>query len=309
MSTTTTNLGLTKQTGSEYYSIDVVNTNLDKIDAGCVNTSTAQTIAGIKTFTDGITAYPRGWHNIAKTGMTQGKYYKFAEINNTNNGCFHILEFQQSSNTSMSYGKLLIRGSTSDTTAVWLVRQDTGANSTLSLTAIYVGVSNSKICLAWKKESPYGNIMWRATMGNNYSAILTNEANITALEDTSIVELSDLSSWTNVQNPFDGSVHSYGNETISGNKTFVNQPIFNQRLNRPGTDTSQFANLQCTDDDKTVVPSATIAYPKIRFADKNDVFVGAIEFRHNTDGTYSIVGIVLNANGTQKQVELVKGNA
>ena len=54
MSTNTTNLSLVKQTGSEYYSIDVVNTNLDKIDAGCVNVSGTQTITGVKTFTSDI---------------------------------------------------------------------------------------------------------------------------------------------------------------------------------------------------------------------------------------------------------------
>ena len=54
MSTNTTNLQLTKQAGSEYYSIDVVNANLDKIDAGCVNVTGSQTISGQKTFSEKV---------------------------------------------------------------------------------------------------------------------------------------------------------------------------------------------------------------------------------------------------------------
>lgn len=54
MATTTTNLALTKSAGSENYSIDIVNANLDKIDAGCVNVSQAQTIAGVKTFANDV---------------------------------------------------------------------------------------------------------------------------------------------------------------------------------------------------------------------------------------------------------------
>lgn len=163
------------------------------------------------------------------------------------------------------------------------------------------GATSSSIILKTIVGSYEGKVAIETNGTNDWMTIQSVRAyNSNNTQD--VVTIGSLQASTDV-------VHTTGNETIAGNKTFTNQPTFNQRLNRPGTDTSQFANLLCTDDDKTLTPTTTIAYPKIRFADKNDIFVGAIEFRHNTDGTYSIVGIVLNANGTQKQVELVRGNA
>lgn len=99
MSTSTTNLSLTKQAANEYYSIDVVNTNLDKIDSGCVNVSQAQDITGYKKFISSITRKATNV-NMSTTPSSQETAVHFDGLDNNNTPIVRFRTYHETSGAS-----------------------------------------------------------------------------------------------------------------------------------------------------------------------------------------------------------------
>lgn len=196
MSTNTTNLSLVKQTGSEYYSIDVVNANLDKIDAGCVNVSQAQTITGDKTFapssTGAVTCVAEGNQNN-KRPIYRVKMTSLPNGSNPASGIWSGLQFTNANDAEV--GSVTFNRSTNGLSNIHLYVKNTGGTAT----SFKVNNGDSTAYMT----GPY----------RTYNASYTGD----------IVTIGSLQSSTDV-------VHTSGNESIGGTKTFTYQVWLNNTL-------------------------------------------------------------------------------
>lgn len=182
MSTNTTNLQLTKQAGSEYYSIDIVNANLDKIDAGCVNVSQAQRITGDKTFSKPITVLPNDGTarcRCLNTSLIRGTIPSADTVS----GGFSTLNNNQDTLMGLNHTIMTSGAGRSN----WFVRDY--ANSNYKEVALFSG----------------GYLI---APNRTYNASNTSD----------VVTIGSLQASTDV-------VHTSGNETIAGQKTFTSPGV------------------------------------------------------------------------------------
>ena len=131
MSTNTTNLQLTKQAGSEY-SIDVVNANLDKIDAGCVNVTGNQTISGQKTWS-GLGQFNG---NLRITNQYCTEYLRNTVVDITSPPAYslesHDIVFEDKNGTTIGRMRFWV-GSAGQTVLQLETRDNNGNNRYISL--------------------------------------------------------------------------------------------------------------------------------------------------------------------------------
>jgi len=100
-------------------------------------------------------------------------------------------------------------------------------------------------------------------------------------------------------------VRTTGNQTIGGTKTFstINVGYFTI----PGADGQRRIQINRSDDDLDVVPSANIPYPIISWNDKDGDIMGGLYISHNIDGTTSITAITRNSDKSLKYEAISKG--
>ena len=192
MSTNTTNLQLTKQAGSEYYSIDVVNANLDKIDAGCVNVTGSQTISGQKTFSE-------------KVIISNQKTLHFSESTNRAININTQSYTDRTTNPSSKIDFDICRLQAGDyAVSVWnTIINTSGARETK------IGLYNGS-ALQWLtlKSNSLGGDVYVIAPVRTYSASNTSD----------VVTIGSLQASTDV-------VHRTGNENISGVKIFTSPGV------------------------------------------------------------------------------------
>ena len=169
------------------------------VDPRIVHTTGNETVAGTKTFSSGVNAYPAGWHTISKS-MTVGQYCVFARINpaNLGPGHFHIADFVQSSNTSNCYGRLMFKADRTGPLPMWIYRKNVGSNSPLDVGNIVVLTDASTVYLAWKKTATYGTLVSREVMDINYGGpqSLGGASNIQYYAQADMTILDNLDGYT-----------------------------------------------------------------------------------------------------------------
>lgn len=169
------------------------------VDPRIVHTTGNETVAGNKTFSNGVNAYPTGWHTISKS-MTVGQYCVFARINpaNLGPGHFHIADFVQSSNTSNCYGRLMFKADRTAPMPMWIYRKNVGSNSPLDVGSIVVLADASMVYLAWKKTATYGALVSREVMDINYGGpqSLGGASNIQYYAQADMTILDNLDGYT-----------------------------------------------------------------------------------------------------------------
>lgn len=279
MSTNTTNLQLTKQAGSEYYSIDVVNANLDKIDAGCVNVTGSQTISGQKTFSNKVT-------------ISNQKTLHFSE---STNRAININTQSYTNRTTNPSSKIdfdICRLQAGDyAVSVWnTIINTSGARETK------IGLYNGS-ALQWltlKSDSLGGNAYVTAPV-RTYSASNTSD----------VVTIGSLQASTDV-------VHTSGTETIGGNKTFTNAVNINYGGNSTALYVSTFGNyriMQLKAKDYDVTDGVQHFLPSIlTLNDKNDVVLFRIGAYSFPNGRVQIKTYVRNSDGSFKEAVLAEGD-
>ena len=229
-----------------------------------VRTANAQTIGGIKTFTDGIIAYAQGWHGTYGNNQAQGQWAIFAKIHPTSVGGYHYIEFTQNSNTAVAYGTLTIHESAVTPFPVWINRVSRGSNDPLgNANSVTVLSDGTDLYLAWKRETPYGGLGARSFFGSSYGAVRVPDQNITWYDAADRTVLSTLDGYT-VHDPEDREVRTVGVQDIAGDKRF----LANMALKKNNLDVS-------------VAPSSN-QYWGLIFTDKNDKEFGGLRAAYPT---------------------------
>ena len=156
-----------------------------------VHRTTNETIRNIKTFTDGIIAYPSGWHQIL-SNQSAGEYVHFATYNGSL-GWNALLEFMSSSNNGCEYGLLgLSNGGDTEPTAndaTWFVRGcGNAANKVLFQKNLYIchNAGSNEWHLVMYKHDMYGNASYRVKMENGYGNNGSPESKIIAVTPTAV---------------------------------------------------------------------------------------------------------------------------
>lgn len=163
----------------------------DEVTNNLVHRTANETISSIKTFTDGIIAYPSGWHQILNN-QSAGEYVHFATYNGSN-GWNALLEFMSSSNNGCEYGLLGISngGDTEPTTndAAWFVRGCGAApNKILFQKNLYIchNAGSNEWHLVMYKHDTYGSASYRVKMENGYGANGSPESKIIAVTPVAV---------------------------------------------------------------------------------------------------------------------------
>lgn len=264
-----------------------------------------ETINGIKTFGQGIIAYPEGWHPCATT-TPQNKWGIFAKIICSSIGAYHIFEFTQSSNTATAYGRLMVHEQANAPSPVWLERAGQGANNPLSNSNDIVVLSDgTDLYLAWKCIPPYGRLVCRESFGMSYSAVRSINYNVTYYTNEQATILDNLNGYT-VYEPLDYAVNVSNNQTISGTKTFTpgNSPVNINRTGNGPTISQKALSYDVTSHSTTqYLPSPFGLY------DTNDNLYCMMRVVHQVSGRVSVYMRVRNADGTTKDVLIAEGDA
>ena len=166
-----------------------------------VHTTGNETVAGTKTFTNGIDAYPQNWHHTSKTGMTVGQYAVFAEITALNSvGRFVAVDFIQSSNTASCIGRMLFRckiDASENPLAIWVYRKSKGSNDPLSAHSIVVLYKDGHAYLAWKREAPYGAVVARIAQDMGYGTVQSSTSSaVSFIPSADMTVLDNLDGYT-----------------------------------------------------------------------------------------------------------------
>ena len=171
------------------------------VDPRIVHTTGNETVAGTKTFTNGVDAYPQNWHPTAKTGMSVGQYVIFAEITALNSvGRFVAVDFIQSSNTASCMGRMLFRckiDASENPLAVWVYRKSKGSNDPLSAHSIVVLYKDGHAYLAWKREAPYGAVVARIAQDMGYGSVQSSTSSaVRFIPSADMTVLNNLDGYT-----------------------------------------------------------------------------------------------------------------
>ena len=156
-----------------------------------VHRTANETIRNIKTFTDGIIAYPSGWHQVL-SDQSAGEYVHFATYNGSY-GWNALLEFMASSNNGCEYGLLgLSNGGDNEPTAndaAWFVRGcGMAPNKVLFHKNLYIchNAGSNEWHLVMCKHDMYGNVSYRVKMENGYGNNSSPESKIIAVTPTTV---------------------------------------------------------------------------------------------------------------------------
>ena len=171
------------------------------VDPRIVHTTGNEVVAGTKTFTNGIDAYPQNWHHTSKTGMTVGQYAVFAEITALNSvGRFVAVDFIQSSNTASCIGRMLFRckiDASENPLAIWVYRKSKGSNDPLSAHSIVVLYKDGHAYLAWKREAPYGAVVARIAQDMGYGTVQSSTSSaVSFIPSADMTVLDNLDGYT-----------------------------------------------------------------------------------------------------------------
>lgn len=163
----------------------------DGVTNNLVHRTANETISNIKTFTDGIIAYPSGWHQILGS-QNAGEYVHFATYNGSH-GWNTLLEFMASSNNGCEYGLLgLSNGGDIEpdaNNAAWFVRGCGSApNKILFQKNLYIchNAGSNEWHLVVYKHDVYGNASYRVKMENGYGSNGSPESKIIAVTPTAV---------------------------------------------------------------------------------------------------------------------------
>lgn len=163
----------------------------DGVTNNLVHKTANETIRNIKTFTDGIMAYPSGWHRILGN-QSAGEYVHFATYNGSY-GWNALLEFMSSSNNGCEYGLLgLSNGGDTEpnaNNAVWFVRGCGEApNKILFQKNLYIchNAGSNEWHLVMYKHDNYGNVTYHVKMENGYGDNAAPESRIIAVTPTAV---------------------------------------------------------------------------------------------------------------------------
>ena len=104
-------------------------------------------------------------------------------------------------------------------------------------------------------------------------------------------------------------IHRSGNETKQGSLAIGTLTQYTNRLDLYGTNASgtRKINIIGVTDDKSTPPANYLVYPYICWSDKNNDLVGGLRIVHNSNGTYVLQAMVLNADGTERYQTLISG--
>ena len=163
-----------------------------------VHTTGSETVAGVKTFQNGIDAYPQNWHDVFKTGMAVGEYCIFAVIPAVSgvSGKFIELDFIQSSNGGPVCGRMMFKASLTTADAFWVYRKTKGGNANMSSDTIHLVADSENLYLVSKRITTYGASKCRVNMVMSYGTVQSTGTSITFKTQNEMSVLSNLDGYT-----------------------------------------------------------------------------------------------------------------
>ena len=179
---------------------DALDVKITAINTYAVGLTGNQTAGGIKTLTNGISAYDNDWHDTFVSTDSLNDIKLFAKLKNQGGGKFIALELTQSSNTAICYGILGIHNITTPVSGAigWFLRKGFGSNNPLQVDSILIAYDGNDIYLASRKRVVYGNLRVRVKYANDY---FTTEINPTPQIEwlTAAVNIGDGTGYTLVE--------------------------------------------------------------------------------------------------------------
>ena len=180
---------------------DGQNVKINNINQYAVGlTGNQPNIGGVKTFINGISAFPAGWHPTFTASGNIGDIKLFAKLKNQGPGKYIAMMFTQTSNTAACCGVLIVRNSSSDQTLGWVARGGFGPNNPLTADSIVIAGDGVNIYLGSRKKTTFGDLKSYVIYSNNYTNFdvnpspqiewLENEVNIGTGSGYTIVEAS-----------------------------------------------------------------------------------------------------------------------
>ena len=152
---------------------------------------------GIMELMNGVVGYMADWKpTYSSSSMSVGQWSIFAEITDSSQGRFSIIEFIQGSNTSICYGKMLFRNYITSPDALWLSLKNKGAHNPLTTNSIKVISDGTKLYLAWQKVSSYGTIRAREYTNVLYGETATYNSYIKWINPNEMLVVDDLNNYT-----------------------------------------------------------------------------------------------------------------
>ena len=155
---------------------DALDVKITAINTYAVGLTGNQIAGGIKTFTNGISAYDNDWHTAFVDQGNIGDIKLFAKLKDRGNGRYLIMELMQTSNTASCYGILGIHNITTPVSSAlgWFVRKGFGANNPMQVDSIVIVSDGVDVYLGCRKKVTYGNLHVRVKVANNYGTIDIN---------------------------------------------------------------------------------------------------------------------------------------
>lgn len=154
---------------------DGQNIKIDDINRYVVGlTGNQSDIGGEKTFKNGISAFPIGWHPTFTASGNIGDVKLFAKLKNQGSGKYIAMMLTQISNTAACAGLLVIHNSLSQPTIGWISRGGSGINNPLTEDSIIIASDGVDTYLGSRKKTAYGDLNAYVVYSNNYEKFDTN---------------------------------------------------------------------------------------------------------------------------------------
>ena len=170
------------------------------VDPRIVHTTGNQTVAGVKTFTNGIDAYPQNWHDVNKNGQAMGQYCIFATIPASTDisGKFVQVDFVQSSNGGSVAGRMMFKVRLDGPDAMWVYRKSKGGNANINADAIHIVSDGTNLYLVSKRVSTYGMLKCRVGLFIDYGTVQSVNTGVTFHPQADMTILDSLDGYTDL---------------------------------------------------------------------------------------------------------------
>lgn len=170
------------------------------VDPRLVHTTGNEMVAGTKTFTNGIDAYPQNWHDVNKNGQAMDQYCIFATIPASTgvSGKFVQVDFVQSSNGGCVDGRLMFKVRLDGPDAMWVYRKSKGGNTNINEDAIHIVSDGTNLYLVSKRVSTYGMLKCRVGLFIDYGTVQSVNTGVTFHPQADMTVLDSLDGYTDL---------------------------------------------------------------------------------------------------------------
>lgn len=129
----------------------------------------AETVSGVKTFTNGYWGRPSDWHITNVLGMAIGDIAIFGKLKSQGRGKYLFFRFVEGSNTAICNGLIGIENSNNGLIPYWFERKSFGLNNPLTIDSIVVCKNASdEYFLGWRKPAVFGSLVGRIEISMTY---------------------------------------------------------------------------------------------------------------------------------------------